>query len=372
MHCTRTRLVLKFAAALLAGWFVVQPLSAQEPAAPPATGQKVRIAVKPAKPFSFEEKGQLTGYSIDLWTRISKESGITFEVERRATVPQVLDAIQQQEADVGVGALSITEEREKILDFSHPFYSSGLQILTRVQPGSQSLSIFRSLLSMDVLKVVLLLLLALVAMSHVLWFVERKINPDSFPESYREGVQESLWWSTSTIISGGCENIAPKGIAGRLVGVMWMLGGIGLTSYITATLASAMTVRNLTSEIHNIGDLHGQPVATVAGSSAEAFLLTGTGVLVRPFPDIDTAIEELAKSKVKAVVYDSPMLRYYRSAHPDANLTLAGELFERQSYGFALRLGSPLRKTINEALLKLQDEGFMDELDKKWFAAIKE
>ncbi len=372
MPCLPLPSVLRFAVAVLAGLFCAAPLPAQDPATPPEAGQKIRIAVKPARPFSFEEKGQLTGYSIDLWTRIAKDIGITFEVERRDTVPQVIDAIHQKEADVGVGALSITEDREKMLDFSHAFYASGLQVMTRVQPSSQSLSIFRSLLSMDVLKVVVLLLLALVAMSHVLWFVERKINPDSFPESYREGVQESLWWSTSTIISGGCENIAPKGIAGRLVGVIWMLGGIGLTSYITATLASAMTVRNLTSEIQNIGDLRGQPVATVEGSAAEAFLKKTSGVVVRPCSDIDSAIEELEKAKVKAVVYDSPMLRYYRSTHPDSNLTLAGELFERQNYGFALQLGSPLRKVINEALLKLQDEGYLDELEKKWFAAIKD
>src|SRR6266446_6826955 len=107
MHCTRTRGVLRFATALLTGWFAVQPIPAQEPAPSTAAGQKVRIAVKSAKPFSFDEKGQLTGYSIDLWTRIAKDNGITFEVARRETVPQVIGAIQQKQADVGVGALSI-------------------------------------------------------------------------------------------------------------------------------------------------------------------------------------------------------------------------------------------------------------------------
>ncbi len=30
---------------------------------------------------------------------------------------------------------------------------------------------------------------------------------------------------------------------------------------------------------------------------------------------------------------------------------------------------SPLRKEINRALLKLNEEGYFDELDKKWFTA---
>ena len=89
------------------------------------------------------------------------------------------------------------------------------------------------------LTVIAVLLLALLVVSNVLWFFERKRNPECFPETYKHGLWEATWWSISTLISGGCENKAPLGVAGRLVAILWMLGGIGLTSYITATLASA-------------------------------------------------------------------------------------------------------------------------------------
>ena len=51
------------------------------------------------------------------------------------------------------------------------------------------------------------------------------------------------------------------------------------------------------------------------------------------------------------------------------DLQLVGDVFDRQSYGFALQLGSTYRKRINEALLKLQLDGYLEELDKKWFAS---
>jgi ABC-type amino acid transport substrate-binding protein len=196
--------------------------------------------------------------------------------------------------------------------------------------------------------------------------VERKINPESFPEGYVRGVWESTWWSIATLISGGCENKAPVGVAGRLVAVVWMLGGIGLTSYITATLASAMTVNTLSAEVSGLNDLRGFRVGTIAGSSA-AVLLEKSGFDVAGFNDLDDAAAALAAGQVKGVVYDSPLLRYYLLENPAANFALVGPLFDLQDYGFALPLGSPLRKPINAALLDLQVGGQSGKLEAAWF-----
>ena len=48
-------------------------------------------------------------------------------------------AVGDGRADVAVGALSITEEREREFDFTHPFYESGLQILAPVTQQSSIL-----------------------------------------------------------------------------------------------------------------------------------------------------------------------------------------------------------------------------------------
>jgi ABC-type amino acid transport substrate-binding protein len=287
------------------------------------------------------------------------------------TVPEVLGALQKGEADVGVGALSITQEREKILDFSHPFFESGLQILAPGQSSGSPFAVFGSLFRGDVLQVIFFMLLAIFVVSNILWFVERKKNPEAFPVTYKAGLWEATWWAVSVIISGGCENKTAISVPGRLVAIVWMLGGIGLTSYITATLASAMTVNSLNSSIHDLGDLKGQTVGTVAGSSSETFL-KGEGFNPQPFTDVNSAIDALAKGELKAVIYDGPMLRYYLANHADSPLQLVGDIIEPQNYGFALPLNSPHRKKINEALLKLQGEGFRAGLEKKWFAGLKD
>ncbi|MBU3664765.1 MAG: transporter substrate-binding domain-containing protein [Chthoniobacterales bacterium] len=332
-----------------------------------APQQKLRVFVKPAEPFAFEQDGVLKGYSIDVWNKVAEEAGLQFETTVVRTVPELLDAVKGGQADVGVGALSITPEREKLMDFSHPFFNSGLQILARAQGQAGAFSAFRALFNKNVAQVVIVLLLAVLVVSHLLWMVERRINAESFPEGYIRGVWESAWWSIATLISGGCENKAPVGVAGRLVAVVWMLGGIGLTSYITATLASAMTVNTLTSEISGLGDLRGSRVATVSGAAAET-LLNRAGFDVAGFPDLAGAVDALKRGQVKGVVYDSPMLRYYVARHPGEGLAVVGAIFDPQDYGFAMPLGSPVRKPINAALLNIKTAGVMDELDGKWFA----
>jgi polar amino acid transport system substrate-binding protein len=88
------------------------------------------------------------------------------------------------------------------------------------------------------------------------------------------------------------------------------------------------------------------------------------------FGDVESALVALSRGDLKAVVYDSPILRYHVAANPSSKLQFAGDRFDLQNYGFALQLGSIYRKSINEALLKLQVAGFRDELEKKWFAGI--
>lgn len=332
--------------------------------------EKLRILVKPAEPFSFEKDSQLTGFSVELWKRVADDSGLEFSMKPVNTMPEMLAALQKGEADVGVGAVSITPEREKELDFSYGYFESGLQILTTGRNGGSTLAIFGALFRGDVVVVIALLLATLFVFSNILWWCERKGNEDGFPRTYIKGVWEAMWWAASTIITGGCENKCAISVPGRLVAIVWMLGGIGLTSYITATLASAMTVNTLNSQITSVNDLKGQPVGTIGGSSAEAFLkLHGFNPL--DFAGLHDATEALTKGDVKAIVYDSPMLRYFQATHAESPLQLAGDIFERQSYGFALPLGSTHRKAINEALLKLQREGVCEALEMKWFAGGK-
>jgi polar amino acid transport system substrate-binding protein len=80
------------------------------------------------KPFVFEEKGSLTGFSVDLWQEITKQMNVKSEFVVKPTVKELLASVNSHEAALGIAAISITAEREMQWDFSQPMFDGGLQI----------------------------------------------------------------------------------------------------------------------------------------------------------------------------------------------------------------------------------------------------
>jgi len=342
---------------------------AQTPATP---GKNLTVVTRKVTPFVFEKNGHLTGYSIEMWERIVREARLPFDPDSSYklvdNVQQMLEEVRAGHVDAAVGALSITSEREMTIDFTYPFKESGLQILTQQEPGSSFARSVGNLFKGQILWLLGGLVVVLILNSHIIWLVERKRNPESFPEGYVAGIWEALWWSLCTIITGGCENKAPLGVAGRLTAIVWTLAGAGMFTYITATITSAMTVETLNSDVQSVSDLKTRKwaVATVSGSTAQAYL-ERQGLTVQGYPDADAACAALTENKVRAVVYDAPVLLYYAKNNPDRKLGVVGELFEKQSYGIGVPQGSKYRKEFTRAILVLREQGFFEELENKYF-----
>ena len=338
---------------------------------PALAQQKIKVVTKPVQPFSFTENGKLMGFSIDLWEAVAKEAGLQFEMQSVETVPQMLEALKTRQADVAIAAISITAERHAFMDFSQPYYDSGLQIMVATnaaRSGSVFGNLSRQFFNWNTITVVGFVLLVMFVISHLVWWFERRRNAEMYPEAYAPGVWESFWWTISMLCTGGCEAKGPLGVPARLVAIMWMLVSIVLIAYFTAAVTTEMTVKTLTGDISGPGDLPGIKVGTIAGSTAETYLRNNKAK-VSPYSDVPSAVAALNAGDLKAVVYDAPILRYYLAKRIGTRLRLVGPTFEKQFYGIGLQEQSPLRLPINRALLALNERGFMDELQKKWFGS---
>ncbi|GAF23873.1 MULTISPECIES: transporter substrate-binding domain-containing protein [Shouchella] len=78
-------------------------------------------------PFEFIdlETNELTGFDIELMEAIAEESG--FEVNfHQMDFSGALSGIEQGSYDAAINGMSITEERKQNIDFSDPYYESGL------------------------------------------------------------------------------------------------------------------------------------------------------------------------------------------------------------------------------------------------------
>jgi len=68
-----------------------------------------------------------------------------------------------------------------------------------------------------------------------------------------------------------------------------------------------------------------------------------------------------------AFIMEAPSAEYYVARNCD--LTSVGKVFSERAYGLALPQGSPYRKEINVAILKLRESDRIDLLIQKWFHA---
>ncbi|OYW31436.1 MAG: hypothetical protein B7Z47_01110 [Chthoniobacter sp. 12-60-6] len=360
---------------------LVPEAAAQAPAAPaaasaPATSSataKVRVVTRNLEPFSFEKDGRRVGYAAELWDQLARETKLDYEVQVVGTAQEIIDALKNKTADVGVGAISVTAKREGIIDFSQPFYESGLQVLVAGGSGSFADNIFSligNLFNIELIGAFALLLVTMFIISHLVWRFEHPVNGDQWPESYKAGMWESFWWTISTLLVGGADNKGPVGVGGRIVAVVWMLLSIVLVSLLTASFTTTLTINTLKGDINGPGDLPGRKVATVKGSTTETWLTT-KGAQVAPFATVTECVVALKKGDVAAVVYDAPVLQYEAGKLNDEKLQMVGPVFDRQNYAFALQQDSPLRESLNQALLKLSEQGVGNELRKKFFGEDK-
>ncbi|MFA1822952.1 transporter substrate-binding domain-containing protein [Virgibacillus oceani] len=78
-------------------------------------------------PFEFYEDGEYVGFDIDLINAVADEVG--FEIEMETTnFDGIIPGLQTGSFDIAIAGISIREDRKESVDFSDPYYESGLRI----------------------------------------------------------------------------------------------------------------------------------------------------------------------------------------------------------------------------------------------------
>ncbi len=351
-------------AALLTVVAGTAPASAQE--AQPQSSP-IRVVTKEFEPLVVRDGDKFTGFSIDLLNEVTYRLSLRYELHAVDTVDGLIQEVAEGDADLGVAGISITSERQRLVDFSYPIYNSGLQILVPANAGSSGLGKMLSVLfSRAVLQLLGILLLLMVVMAHVIWLLEGRHRGSDFPRSYGKGINDGIWWSAVTMTTVGYGDKTPRSVLGRAAGILWMFVAIILFANFTGTVASSLTVSGLQGSINGPDDLAGKRVATVQSTTSDTYLSKLSLDLVRT-PTIKDAYRLLDDGKVDAVVFDSPVLLYHAISSGRGNVEVVGPLFARQDYGIVLRNGSPLRPEINTTILTMIEDGRYAELQAKWF-----
>jgi len=329
----------------------VQGVAAQDS----TQGKVLRVAVKPIPPFVFKQGTELSGFSIDLWTAIAQSLKMDTAWVEVTTVGDQLQAVRTGKADAAIAAITITKERENFVDFTQPYFDSGLQIMVRSQGTNHLLDVFDSIPWPTIGTLLGVFIFIMFVMANVLWIVERRTS-EHFRKGYLKGIGEGLWGVALIVATGEHGDRQAARVVKRLIVFFMWLVGVVLVAQLTATVSSTQTVERLTSRIHGPADLTGKKIATVRGTVAADYL-TEQGLQYVEVGTAEEGSDLLLNGDIQALVFDAPTLQYLAMKRGNGVLRVVGPIFAPQKYGIVVGDGSPLRKRINKALLETYEDG---------------
>ncbi|XP_072943228.1 uncharacterized protein Ir8a [Epargyreus clarus] len=399
-----------------------------------------RIGTSPAVPWTMPKMDPVTGepmvdehgnpvyegYCIDLAAKLAEVMNFDYEIitPKSGTFGKrlpngswdgIINDLMRGEVDISIAALTMTAEREEVIDFVAPYFEqTGILIVIRRPIQKTSLFKFMTVLRTEVwLSIVGALLLT----GFMIWLLEKyspysaRNNPEAYPYPCRNfTLKESFWFAlTSFTPQGGGE--APKALSGRtLVAAYWLFVVLMLATF-TANLAAFLTVERMQTPVSTLEQLARQSrinYTVVEGSSIHQFFINmkfAEDTLYRvwkeitlnatsdqaqyrvwdypireqyghillainasgPVPDAATGFRQVNEHTEAdfAFIHDSAEIKYELTRN--CNLTEVGEVFAEQPYALGVAAGARLQEDLSRALLDLQKERCLEQLAAKYW-----
>ncbi|KAF2363440.1 Ionotropic glutamate receptor [Trinorchestia longiramus] len=340
------------------------------------------------------------GFSVDLLSEIAKSLGFAFTL-RLAKDGQhgkydpakekwtgLIGELLEQEADLAIGDLTITYEREQVVDFTMPWMNLGISILYR-KASRRSPNIFSFLapLSLDVWLYIgtsyLAVSLLLHCLARVTPYEEHNRTKDNNlrDDASHFTLGNCLWFIVGSLLQHGTEQ-QPRACSTRILAALWWFFTLIMISSYTANLAAFLTAERLVSPIESAEDLAAQTrikYGSLQGGSTWNFFSTSKvptyqkmfSFMESQRPSVYTSSNQEGVDRVLrgdgqyAFLMESSSIDYVTER--DCRLTRVGGLLDAKGYGIALPSGSPYRALVNDALLRLQESGELRDLRHKWW-----
>ena len=314
-------------------------------------GRQLIVGIHPQPPYIIEgQNGTWDGISIRLWRAVAEDLNITYrfiEVTPDAASTELL----QGKADILLLG-DVTAEADAQVDFSHIYHTAHMGVAS-----SQTVSlsaVAKGFFSKRFWYIAGMLSILLLIVGTIIYFLERRENEDNFggDRSVMKGVGSGFWWAGVTMTTIGYGDKAPITFFGRAVALIWMLVAMAVTAVLTASLVSAVMGSSGDNNINVPADLRNMKVAAVENTDAAEYLQEER-ISFQKFSELPKALEAVNKDELDAVLHSVPVLRYAINNDSDLSLKVKQVAIDPHYYAFVLASDSPLRETVNQALLRI-------------------
>uniref|UniRef100_UPI0037E87FCA glutamate receptor ionotropic, delta-2 n=1 Tax=Semicossyphus pulcher TaxID=241346 RepID=UPI0037E87FCA len=366
-------------------------------------GVVLRVVTVLEEPFVMVSENVLgkpkkyQGYSIDVLDALSNYLGFKYEIyvapdhkygslQSDGQWNGLMGELVFKRADVGLSALTITPERESVVDFTTRYMDYSVGVLLR--KAERTVDMFACLAPFD------LSLWACIAgtvlLIGILVYLLNWLNPPRLPMGSVSSttLYNSMWFVYGSFVQQGGEVPYTTLATRMMMGFWWMFALIVISSY-TANLAAFLTITRIENSIQSLQDLSKQtelPYGTVLDSAVYDQVRSKA---MNPFErdpmysqmwrminrtgggenNVEESKEGIRKVKYGrfGFVWDAAVLEYVANNDEDCSFYTVSNSAPDRGYGIAMQHGSPYRDIFSQRILELQQNGDMDILKLKWW-----
>ncbi|KAF8357270.1 glr-1, partial [Pristionchus pacificus] len=339
------------------------------------------------------------GYCIDLLNLLQdKIDGFNYEIVMRDKAGSkrpdgswdgLVGDLLNGDIDVALASLTINQDRERVVDFSKPFMTTGISIMIK-KPDKQEFSVFSFMQPLST-EIWMYIIFAYVGVSVVIFLVSR-FSPYEWrvEETIRGGftisndfsVYNCLWFTLAAFMQQGTD-ILPRSISGRIASSAWWFFTMIIVSSYTANLAAFLTLEKMQAPIESVEDLAKQTKIKYGiqqgGSTAQFFRHSSVQIYQRMWRYMESQVPSVFVSSYAegidrvrnqkgryAFLLEATANEYENTRRPCDTMKVGANL-NSIGYGVATPFGSDLKDPINLAILALQERGELKKLENKWW-----
>ncbi|XP_072745112.1 glutamate receptor ionotropic, kainate 2-like isoform X2 [Anoplolepis gracilipes] len=339
------------------------------------------------------------GFAIDIIHEMSKILGFnyTFEVQvdnaygsLNKTTGQwngMIGKIIAGTADLAITDLTVTAERQDAVDFTSLFMNLGISVLYRKPTSAPpNLLSFLGPFSKDVW----VYLIAAYIIVTMLLFVIGKLCPVEWTNPYPCIKEPEVLETPFTLLDTpfcvigallkGNTGFAPAGISTRTLAIAWWFFNLIIGSTYVANLAAALATKSAAWPFKVAEDLayqHEIKYGAKKGGSTLSFFKDSShepyqimyNYMMDHADEVLMGKNEDGVWKVQqenyAYLMESSSIEYIQQRK--CNVTQVGGLLDAKGYGIAMKKDIYYRTDLSGAVLKLKENGIINELQHKWW-----
>lgn len=318
---------------------------------------KLKVFVRDFPPLVIQDRDILTGFDIELWEEIAKRLEIEY-VYHGASIKNVIDNVSKDNNSIAIGGISLTGERESVIDFTHPYMDSKLKVMVTARGSMSYVGSFISKMAPTFLS----LLVFIIFCGHVLWIAEH--GRDAINDKYYPGVLEGMWLTVTTMTTVGYGDYSPHKWTGKVAATVIMFVGITFYGWVIANMSQSMITQDYLNSVE-VEELRTSKFVAPEYTTSEDYL-KANGYKYSTAKSIKEAIFEIYNNNSDAVIFDEAVLNYYLKNDNGESFHILDETIQTQHYAIVLPQGSELREKINLTILQIKKDGTYTKIYEKW------